>query len=122
MASILLKVRLAVLNEPNPIIGFVSRLTCLINLRHCLIPSLEHYGGHIGYFIRPSERDKGYGTRMLILALDEARKLGLSQVMMTCNINNLASARGIEKNGGVLASQGISRVSGKLISRYWITL
>jgi predicted acetyltransferase len=83
---------------------------------------LEHYGGHIGYFIRPSERDKGYGTRMLILALDEARKLGLSQVMMTCNINNLASARGIEKNGGVLASQGISRVSGKLISRYWITL
>lgn len=99
-----------------------SVLLGLINLRHRLTQSLEHHGGHIGYFIRPSEREKGYGTRMLILALDEARKLGLSQVLMTCNTDNLSSARGIEKNGGVLASQGISDVSGKLISRYWITL
>ena len=55
-------------------------------------------------------------------ALNEARKLGLTQVLLTCDVNNSASARVIEKNGGVLASYGISNVSGKLISRYWVTL
>jgi predicted acetyltransferase len=43
-------------------------------------------------------------------------------VLMACDVDNLASARGIEKNGGVLDSQGISDVSGKLIARYWINL
>jgi predicted acetyltransferase len=99
-----------------------SKLLGRVNLRHRLTPDLEHHGGHIGCFIRPSVRGKGYGTQMLALALDEARKLSLTQVLMTCNTDNQASARVIEKNGGILASQGISNVSGKLISRYWITL
>lgn len=59
---------------------------------------------------------------MLALALDEARRLGLSKILMTCDADNLASARGIEKNGGILVSQGSSDLSGKLIARYWIAL
>ena len=59
---------------------------------------------------------------MLALALNEARQLGLPKVLMTCDVDNPASAGGIEKNGGVLDSQGISDVSGKLIARYWIPL
>ena len=99
-----------------------SNLLGRVSLRHRLTPDLEHHGGHIGCFIRPSARGKGYGTQMLALALNEACNLGLSQVLMTCDVDNPASARVIEKNGGVLASQGISKVSGKLISRYWINL
>ncbi|MBE9136957.1 GNAT family N-acetyltransferase [Nodosilinea sp. LEGE 07088] len=93
-----------------------------VNLRHRLTPALEHHGGHIGYCIRPSRRGQGYGTKMLALALDEARRLGLSKILMTCDVDNLALARGIEKNGGVLVSQGVSDVSGQLIARYWIAL
>ena len=89
-------------------------------LRHRLTTSLEHEGGHIGYVIRPSGRRKGYGTRILALTLEKARDLGLNRVLLTCDTDNIGSARIIEKNGGKLASQGISNNSGKPISRYWI--
>ena len=91
-------------------------------LRHWLIPSLEHEGGHIGYVIRPSARWKGYGTCILALTLERARDLRLNRVLLTCDTDNIGSARVIEKNGGKLASQGISNSSGKPISRYWIDL
>lgn len=91
-------------------------------LRHWLTAPLEHEGGHIGYVIRPSERRKGYGTRILALTLEESRDLGLNRVLLTCDTDNIGSARIIEGNGGKLASQGISNSSGKPISRYWINL
>ena len=92
------------------------------SLRHWLTLSLEHEGGHIGYAIRPSERRKGYGTRILALTLEKAGDLGLNRVLLTCDTDNIGSACIIEKNGGKLASQGISNNSGKPISRYWIDL
>jgi predicted acetyltransferase len=86
------------------------------------VPALEHHGGHVGYAIRPSERLKGYGTRLLALTLDKAREMGLGRVLVTCDTDNFASVRVIEKNGGVLENQVISNRSGKMISRYWIAL
>lgn len=41
-------------------------------LRHRLTPSLEDVGGHIGYMVRPTERDKGYGTKLLAMTLAKA--------------------------------------------------
>ncbi len=58
------------------------------------------YGGHIGYSIRPSRRRRGYGTRLLALALPVARQLGLRRVLVTCDADNEASRRIIERNGG----------------------
>lgn len=40
-----------------------------INIRHYLNESLNRYGGHIGYGIRYSMWNKGYGTLMLKEAL-----------------------------------------------------
>jgi predicted acetyltransferase len=91
-------------------------------LRHWLTTALEHEGGHIGYAIRPSERRKGYGTCILALTLEKAGDLGLNRVLLTCDTDNIGSARIIERNGGKLASRGISNSSGKPISRYWIDL
>ncbi len=91
-------------------------------LRHYLTPTLEDVGGHIGYSIRPSERRKGYGTRILALVLERARARGLDRVLVTCDTDNLGSARIIEKNGGVLASRGFSSITRTLVSRYWIEL
>jgi len=92
------------------------------NLRHGLTPVLEDVGGHIGYSIRPAERRKGYGTSILALTMEKARAQGLIQVLVTCDTDNLGSARVIEKNGGVLASSGFSGRSGTHVSRYWIAL
>lgn len=91
-------------------------------IRHRLTPELEDEGGHVGYDIRPSERMKGYGKLILTLTLAEARRLGLKRALLTCDADNVASAKVIEWNGGRLRSQAVSERSGKLISRYWIEL
>ncbi|MBE8989478.1 GNAT family N-acetyltransferase [Nostoc sp. LEGE 12450] len=91
-------------------------------LRHWLVPTLEHQGGHIGYMIHPLQRSKGYGTKILAMTLEKARNIGLSRVLLTCNQDNFASARIIQKNQGKLTSQGFLENSDKIISRYWIDL
>ncbi|MBN2309977.1 MAG: GNAT family N-acetyltransferase [Candidatus Hydrogenedentes bacterium] len=91
-------------------------------LRWQLTPALKHEGGHVGYKIRPSQRRRGYGTRILALALEELREKGIRRVLVTCNSDNSPSARIIEKNGGQLENRVISRISGKDVSRYWIDL
>ena len=91
-------------------------------LRHRLVPHLEKEGGHIGYDIRPSERRMGLGTRILAFTLEKARGLGLEEVLVTCDTDNMASSRIIRKNGGRLLGTGISDDSGKEVSRYRIVL
>ena len=98
------------------------RLIGRSSIRHHLTAELAYEGGHVGYDIRPAERRKGYGTLILKLTLEEARRLGLKRVLLTCDTDNAASAKIIEKNGGALQDQAVSRRSGKLISRYWIEL
>jgi predicted acetyltransferase len=93
----------------------------VVRLRHRLTPTLQIEGGHIGYDIRPSERNKGYGTAQLALTLEKAREWGLQQVLVTCDTDNLPSARIIRKNGGVFDGENISPFSGKPVSRYWIS-
>ena len=94
-----------------------------LHIRHRLVPASEKEGGHIGYTIAPSMRSKGLGTQQLALGLGKARALlGLDRVLVTCNTDNVASARVIQKNGGVLENEVISDRSGKPASRYWIDL
>ncbi len=99
-----------------------TRIVGHSKLRMRLTSALEDYGGHIGYAVRPSEWRKGYGTRMLALTLEKARAFGLERVMLTCDKENIGSARVMEKNGGVLASEGVSPRDGKPTLRYWIEL
>lgn len=88
--------------------------------RHRLTPALEIEGGHIGYEVRPSERGKGYAKRLLAMLLGLARQFGHRRVLVTCDKDNLASARVIQSNGGVLDSEVASPRSGKPVQRYWI--
>lgn len=99
-----------------------DRMVGVCRLRHSITPALEQCGGHIGYGIRPTERGKGYGTQQLRLALDEARKMGLKRVLITCNKDNIASYRVMEKNGGVRTSDGLDQNDGTIQRRYWIDL
>lgn len=58
--------------------------------------------GHIGYDISPDCRNRGYGFQILKLALEKAIKIGIEEVILTCNIDNIASKKIIEKNKGKL--------------------
>ena len=91
-----------------------------VNIRHRLNESLLQDGGHIGDGVRPSERRKGYATRMISLALDKCRELGIQRVLMTCGKQNIGSAKSIRKNGGVLENE--IDCGGETIQRYWIDL
>lgn len=91
-----------------------------INIRHSLNEQLLKEGGHIGYGIRPTERNKGYATIMLKLALEEVKKLNIEKVLITCDKNNIASAKTILKCGGILENE--IEVDGKIIKRYWISI
>ena len=93
-------------------------------VRHRLTPFLERFGGHIGYAIRPSCWNKGYGTRQLALLLKEAQKLGIAKALITCNDDNPGSYRVMEKNGGVYQDTIENTIDGNtfLTRRYWFDL
>jgi predicted acetyltransferase len=91
-----------------------GRLVGTITVRHALTESLLVVGGHIGYAVRPSARRQGVATAALRLGLGLAARLGIDPALVTCEDDNVASARTIEANGGVLEDvRGTSR-------RYWV--
>ena len=98
------------------------RIVAISHLRPRLSERGLYEEGHIGYGTRPSQRGKGYATLLCRLTLLKARELGLRRVLITCDADNLASARVIEQNGGQLENQVPSRETGKLKSRYWVDL
>lgn len=85
-----------------------------ISIRHRLTASLREIGGHIGYDIRPSARQRGHATAMLAAALPVARSFGINPALVTCDEDNIASRKVIEANGGGLEDER----GGKL--RYWL--
>ncbi|WP_433790228.1 GNAT family N-acetyltransferase [Actinoplanes sp. CA-252034] len=91
-----------------------------IALRHELNDFLLEAGGHIGYGVRPSARGNGLASWALARILPEARALRLDRVLVTCNVDNAASARTIERNGGVLEDVRDTGIG--TVRRYWITL
>jgi len=93
-----------------------------VGIRHRLTEKLMQRGGHIGYYIRPTQRHRGYGTLICRLALEKAREIGLQRVLITSAVDNVASNRIIQKNGGVLENEVWDEESRETVCRYWIDL
>lgn len=65
-----------------------------IQLRHRLNAFLTDVGGHVGYDVPPEHRRKGHATAMLRSLLPLAAKgFGLDRVLVTCDHDNVGSAR-----------------------------
>lgn len=90
-----------------------------VDLRHRLTDSLKRYGGHIGYKIRPSCRRRGYGALICQLGIERARALGIGDILITCDDDNIGSYKIIEANGGVLHDR-VDNGRGVLTRRYWV--
>ncbi|MER7892936.1 GNAT family N-acetyltransferase [Micromonospora sp. NPDC094482] len=92
-----------------------------IALRHELANDfLQRIAGHIGYGIRPSARQRGLATWALGRMLEEARGLGLDRVLICCATDNVASAKTIERHGGVLEDVWDTELGA--VRRYWVKL
>jgi predicted acetyltransferase len=58
----------------------------------------------------PWKQGRGYATQALGLILPVAREEGLQYVIITCDVDNVASRKVIEANGGVLTGEGENEV------------
>jgi predicted acetyltransferase len=77
-------------NESNKVLG-------AIRIRHKSIP----FDGHIGYDIAKKYRGKGYGTKILELALPIAKQIGIDKAILNCESSNIRSEKVIRANKGI---------------------
>ena len=99
-----------------------GNLQGVINVRHRLSPGLREVGGHIGYSVARSHRRKGVATAMLGAVLPLCRALGIDRALLTCDVDNPASARTIEANGGVLEREAWLESAQRTQRWYWIDI
>ena len=94
------------------------------NLRHYLTEEGLKLWGHIGYGIRPSERRKGYATKLLELTIKEAKdkNININRVLLGAYTGNFGSWKVMEKCGGKFDNVVIEEETGLSVKRYWISL
>lgn len=99
-----------------------KKVVGIIQIRHYLNEFLGQYGGHIGYAICPSERKKGYGSKMLEATLKICKIFGMERILLICREDNEASRKVILKNGGVYESNIYQEDKAVYLERYWIEI
>ena len=57
---------------------------------------------------------------LLYTSLEKAKERGISKVRICCDHYNIASAKTIQSNGGVLEDEMFDSSDGMLTQRYWI--
>lgn len=90
------------------------------SIRHELNEFLLGWGGHVGYAVLPEHRRRGYATEILRQSIVVARSYGVDGVLVTCDDQNVGSARVIERCGGVLENVVDGPDPGERTRRYWI--
>jgi len=64
--------------------------------------------GHIGYSVVPWKQKRGYATLALRELLKDAKAEGLRFVEITTDLDNVASQRVVEANGGVMVEEFVT--------------
>ena len=109
---------LAIRERDNKMLG-------IIDFKHKFTDFLFNYGGNIGYSVLPEERKKGYAKEMLRLMLEKCKEVGVEKVLISCDKDNIASAKTIISNGGILENEVKDELGlgySGTIQRYWITI
>ena len=77
-----------------------GKIVGIIDFRHELNGFLKDFGNS-GYSVRPTERRKGYATKMLGMLRGVAKDAGLPSLQLSVERTNEPSVKTIVKNGGV---------------------
>jgi predicted acetyltransferase len=81
---------------------FNDNLVGMIYVRYEMHEDDRYQFGDIGYSVRPSARRVGFATEMLSMGLSDLKRHGLTEAILVCDKNNIASAKTITNNGGQL--------------------
>ncbi len=92
------------------------------SIRHRLNEVLFNVGGHIGYIVNPDYRRQGYAKLILEKSLEFAKSIGLGEVLITCNEDNIPSQKTILSKGGEYINNFFSEQDKKMKQRYRIVL
>lgn len=82
-----------------------NRIVGMINIRLVLNENLSKFGGHIGYSIRPTERQKGYNKINLYLGLLCLKEHNVKEAFLDCDKDNLGSAKTMQALGGKIVNE-----------------
>ena len=70
-----------------------------IRLRIGSTAHIERYAGHVGYEVHAAHRGNGYAARALQLLVPFAKQQEIDPLWITCDPENIASRRTLEKVG-----------------------
>ena len=105
------------------LIDQAAEIVGIVRVRHTIgTPFLAEEAGHIGYDVPPARRGRRYGVASLRAGLAEARRLGLTRVLLCADADNPPSWRTIETCGGVLEREFHSEFFSCVVRRYWVEL
>lgn len=99
-----------------------KKLVGVFSLKFELTEYLLNFGGHIGYAVRRSERNRGLATEMLREGRFIAKGLGFDRLLAVCDEDNAASQMVIVKNGGEFENKMFDPEENVYVSRFWIAL
>ena len=87
-------------------------------IRNNLTEKSYNIWGHIACGIRPSKRNKGYGTEVVRLLVEQAKKMKIEEVILCHYIENKISPKILKKIGATLTNKLVSPETNKVIFRY----
>ena len=100
-----------------------EKIVGMINIRYNISSEkLKSWASHIGYGIRPTERQKGYDKTALFLGLLEEQRLGEKRVLLVCDIDNIGSNKTILALGGELEKTELYKFDNTMTNYYWINV
>ncbi len=82
----------------------------------------QKHAGHLGFSVRPLERRKGHGSKMLAASLPFCKALGIEKAILVCYADNAASKKTILKNGGIFEERLPNPYDEGDLERYHIDL
>ena len=95
-----------------------KKIVGMVNIRLDENEFIRKEAGHIGYCIRPTERRKHYASQMLHDSLKVCRRVRIKNVLVSCDKENIASAKTIKSCGGILEDEFYSETYKEVLQRY----
>lgn len=99
-----------------------GRMVGVFSIKFELTQYLLDFGGHIGYAVAPSCRNRGLATKILKKGIGIAENSGFDRLLCICDEDNAASEKVIVRNGGIFENRLYDPEEDVNVNRYWIQI